>query len=288
MPDILPSADDLEALIRGAFLPILVILVVSVIVLRFARPLVRRVLTTIIGRSSTGPAPLTDQEVTRRVDTIESLVMSIVRVVVIGLALVLVLAVLNLTPVIAAAAIVIAAFVFAGQDIVKDYLTGAILLAEGEFFVGDVVSIGGVTGTVEEFTLRRTSLRDTEGTVHTVANGEIRLVSNLTRIYSIVNLDLGVAYGTDVGRAMSVVDRVGADLAADPAWAPRLLEPPTAVRVDALADSAVLIKVIGKVRAGEQWAVAGEIRKRVLAAFAAEGIDIPFPTSVVIERQAPV
>jgi small conductance mechanosensitive channel len=99
-----------------------------------------------------------------------------------------------------------------------------------------------------------------------------------------VNLDVNVAYDTDLDRAAKLIDRIGQDLKADPEWGPRLLELPKVVRVEALADSSVKLKVLGQVRPAEQWAVGGELRKRILAAFTKDGITIPFPHQVVVNR----
>jgi small conductance mechanosensitive channel len=200
------------------------------------------------------------------------------------IAILLVLVFFNLGPLIAVLSLALAAFAFAGQDIVRDYLTGFLILAENQYYKGDIVRIAGVSGTVEELTLRRTILRDLSGDVHVVANGEVRVSSNLTRRFSRVNLDVEVAYGTDLESAERVIAEVGRDLLADPAWRATILEPPTMLRVDALGDSGITIKVVGSVRAGEQWAVTGQLRTRLLRAFGEAGIEIPFPHRVVISR----
>jgi small conductance mechanosensitive channel len=147
-----------------------------------------------------------------------------------------------------------------------------------------VVRLAGVEGVVEDFSLRRTTLRDLDGTVHTVPNGQITVASNMTRLWARVNLDVGVAYDTDIDRAVEIIDRVGAELHADPEWGERMIEAPTVARVNALDDSAVTLKVLGQVRAAQQWAVTGELRKRILDAFGREGIEIPFPHRVIVSR----
>jgi small conductance mechanosensitive channel len=106
----------------------------------------------------------------------------------------------------------------------------------------------------------------------------------MTRLWARVNLDINVAYDTDLDRASEIIDRVGEDLQADAEWGERLLEPPKVVRVEALADSSVKLKVLGQVKAAEQWAVGGELRKRILGAFTQAGISIPFPHRVVVSR----
>jgi len=173
---------------------------------------------------------------------------------------------------------------FGAQTLVRDWLAGIFVVVENQYNEGDVVRIAGVEGTVEDFSLRRTTLRDLDGTVHTVPNGQIIVASNMTRLWARVNLDISVGYDTDVDRATNLINRVGEELHADPEWGPRLLEAPSVVRVSALADSAMTLKVLGQVQAAQQWAVAGELRKRILAAFARDGIEIPFPRRVIVNR----
>ena len=128
-------------------------------------------------------------------------------------------------------------------------------------------------------------LRDADGTLHIVSNGEIRIASNRTRGYGGINLDMPIAYDADVDRAMAIIGEVGTALAADPEWADRVIEAPEAVRVEAFGEVGMSIKVLGKVGAGEQWAVTGELRRRLLAAFAEAGIGLP-SRNVLVEHDA--
>lgn len=263
--------------VRDDLLPILLVLLAGLVILRFARRPIRAVLQRIFERQV---QPITGErlapaDVKKRVDTVETLAVSTLRLVVGALVVIIILAFLDLGPIIAAFGIVIAAIAFAGQDFVRDYLAGLVILLENQFYVGDVIQVGTVSGTVEDFTLRRTNLRDLDGTLHIVANGEIRIASNQTRGYGGVNLEIPVAYDTDVDRAMAIVAEVGAAMKADPEWADRVLEPPTALRVETLGDLGMSIKVVGKVRAGEQWNANGEVRRRILAAFTENHIDLP-------------
>src|SRR4029453_10112967 len=98
-------------------------------------------------------------------------------------------------------------------------LNGALILVENQFSKGDVVRLAGVAGTVEDFSLRRTTLRARDGIVHTVPNGEIKVASNLTRVWARINQDVTVAHGTDIDQAIAVVDEVGRAMLADPVWA---------------------------------------------------------------------
>jgi small conductance mechanosensitive channel len=118
-----------------------------------------------------------------------------------------------------------------------------------------------------------------------VPNGEILVASNLTRVWARINQDVTVAYGTDIDTATAVVDEVGREMAADPHWKRRVLEPPRVDRIAALAEYGVTLKILGTVRAPDQWAAAGELRKRLLAAFREHGIEIPRPQRVVLARE---
>jgi moderate conductance mechanosensitive channel len=135
---------------------------------------------------------------------------------------------------------------------------------------------------VEDFSLRRTTLRDLDGAVHSVPNGQITVASNLTRVWARVNMDIPIAYGTDIEEATRVINEVGEQLHTDPEWSARMLEAPSVVRVGALGDFGLSLKVLGQVHAAEQWSVAGELRKRILAAFAEQGIRIPATQRIVV------
>ena len=189
---------------------------------------------------------------------------------------------LDIAPAIAGLGVVGIAVGFGSQSLVRDYFNGSPILIENQFSRGDVISIAGVSGTVEEFSLRRTTIRDLDGIVHTVPNGEIKVASNRTRVWARINLDVTVAYGTDIERATIVVDEVGAEMAADPAWRRIVLEAPRVERVEALGEYGITLKVLGQVRATDQPAAAGELRRRLLVAFARHGIEIPKPQRVVL------
>ena len=190
----------------------------------------------------------------------------------------------QLGPLIAGAGVVGLAIGFGAQTLVKDVLGGVFILLENQYAAGDVVDIAGIGGSVQSVNLRRTVLRDIDGILHTVPNGDVRVSSNLTRSFARVNLDISVGYGEDLGRVRAVIDAAGAELAGDADWAERILEAPKVLRVNALADSGVELKVLGTVRPMKQWEVAGELRKRIKEAFDREGIEIPFPHRVLIVR----
>ena len=268
---------------------VLAIVIVAAVVIRLAHVFVGGIARALLNRENLeGTAQeLSSVELKKRTETIETLAVNVIRFFVVVIAGLMILQAgfnLDIGPAVAGLGIAGIAIGLGTQNLVRDYLNGALILIENQYARGDVVRIAGVSGKVEDFTLRRTTLRDQDGTVHTVPNGEITVASNLTRVWARVNQDVQVVYGTDIEKATAVVDRVGQLLLADPEWGPRILEAPKVERVSALGELGVTLKVVGTVRAAEQWAVGGELRKRLLAAFAENGIEIPQPQRVVLTQ----
>lgn len=184
---------------------------------------------------------------------------------------------MDITPILTGAGIGGLAFGFGAQNLVRDVISGFFLILENQVRVGDVVSVNGKSGLVEAVRLRTIVLRGLDGTVHTVPNGAINEVSNLTKDFSYYLADIGVAYKENVDRVMEVLTQVGAELQRDPAYAESILEPLEILGVDALADSAVVIKVRIKTVPLQQWKVGREMMHRIKKAFDTQGIEIPFP-----------
>ncbi|MBU1036743.1 mechanosensitive ion channel family protein [Patescibacteria group bacterium] len=187
----------------------------------------------------------------------------------------------NIGPLLAAAGIAGLAFGFGGQYLIRDIISGFFLILENQYRVGDIVCFDDTCGLVEDVTLRMTTLRDLDGTVHHIPHGEVKKVSNLSKYFARVNLDLGVSYNTDLEKVIAVVDRVGKELAEDSTWKELIIKPPAFLRVDDFADSAVIIKILGETKPLKQWEVTGELRKRLKIAFDQEKIEIPFPQRVI-------
>ena len=289
MPDLgKPPWSTLVEVLRDYALPILLVLVVAVVLLRASRLFVHGIFKTLMDREATeGTAQeLSAVELKKRMDTLDGLGGAVIRFFIVIIAGLMILRAfgLDIGPAVAGLGVVGVAVGFGAQHLVRDYLNGALILIENQFSKGDVIRAAGVSGTVEDFSLRRTTLRDLDGVVHTVPNGEISVASNLTRVWSRINQDVVVAYGTDIDEAIKVVDEVGRSLADDPEWKRRVLEPPKVDRVAALGEYGVTLKILGTVRAPDQWAAAGELRKRLLAAFKEHGIEIPRPQRVVLSR----
>ncbi len=195
---------------------------------------------------------------------------------------------INIGPLLAGAGIAGVALGFGAQSMVEDFLAGFFILAENQYRVGDVVELNQtVSGVVERVTLRETVLRDLDGMVHHVPNGEIKVATNMTMEYANVNLDMGVGYDTDIEKLEKVINDVGKLLSEDSDWQDDILEPPQMLRVDDFADSAIIVKITGKTKPMKQWSITGELRKRLKIAFDKNGIEIPFPQRVIHEAPKP-
>jgi moderate conductance mechanosensitive channel len=222
---------------------------------------------------------VTREERIKRAKTLSGVLTGAIGIFMFGLTVFMILAELDIdiAPLLASAGVLGIAIGFGAQSIIKDTLNGLFILLEGQFNTGDVVKIAGVSGGVEDLNLRRTILRDLDGIVHIIPNGQITTVSNYTHEWARVNLNVPVAYSTDLDKAAAVINRVGRELADDPEFSPMIISAPQVLRVDKFADSAIEIKVLGDVHPMKQWPVTGELRRRLKKAFDEAGIEIPFP-----------
>jgi small conductance mechanosensitive channel len=184
---------------------------------------------------------------------------------------------ISIAPILATAGVAGIAIGFGAQTLVRDYFAGLFLLVEDQIRQGDVVQIAGCCGLVEEVTLRYVRLRDFDGHVHFVPNGEIKIVTNRTRDYAQSVIEVGVAYREDADEALAVMREVGREMRADPAWSARILDDVELIGVERWADSAVVLRCRMKVVAIEQWNVRREFLRRLKIAYDARGIEIPFP-----------
>lgn len=184
-------------------------------------------------------------------------------------------------PMIAAAGIFGLAFGFGGQYLIRDIITGLFIIMENQYRIGDLVTLENVSGIVEEISLRKTTLRDIDGTVHHVPHGEIKTVSNLTKDYSIVIVEVGVSYKSDLDFVISVINTTGLELAEDLNWKVLIRKPIQFLRVNDFGESAIIMRMSGEAKVGERLTVAGEFRKRLKTAFDKEKIEIPFKQVVV-------
>jgi small conductance mechanosensitive channel len=182
---------------------------------------------------------------------------------------------INIMPLLTGAGIVGLAVGFGAQTLVKDYIAGFFLLLEDQVRVGDVAVLNGIGGLVEQINLRTTVLRDLEGVVHVIPNGEIRTLANRTKDYSYALLDLSIDYDADVDAAIAAMERTAEALRQDPMFSPSILEPLEVLGVNDIQGPTVVIRARFKTIPLQQWAVARAFRKRVKNEFVAAGIRIP-------------
>ena len=192
----------------------------------------------------------------------------------------------DITPVLTGAGIIGLAVGFGAQTLVKDIISGLFLIAEDQVRIGDVVQINGIGGAVEQINLRTIVLRDVEGVVHAISNGEIRTLANRSKDFSYYVIDIGVAYDDDTDRIVEVVREAARELMQDPAYAAAILEPLEVMGVDAFKPSEVTLRFRIKTLPLKQWDVGRELRRRIKKAFDARGIRIPGPQMQITMRQS--
>jgi small-conductance mechanosensitive channel len=272
---------DVPASVSGALDALLVvglIAVIAYVALRFASLAVSLLVSRLLDREALeGTAQeLSAIEIEKRRTTLVGLSDRLLRFFVVAIALLMALGELgfDIGPAVAGLGVVGIAVGFGAQSLVRDYLAGAYILIENHYAKGDTVTIAAVTGIVEDFTLRRTTLRAEDGTVHVVPNGLIGVTSNLTRVWARITLNITVGPGTNLDRAASVVDAVGRGMAEHEGWRRRLLETPRVERLEALTVDGPTLRIGCTVRAAERWAAAGELRRRVFDGLRAAGIEV--------------
>ena len=272
---LLQSAQDLWAQLGGATMIALRITLIAIaawVIVGVAH----RAIRTFRERLS---ARMDDREAVKRAETLGRAARYLVSVVVTLITAILILSELgvSIAPILGAAGVVGLAIGFGAQSLVKDYFAGFFILLENQIRQGDVVKLGDHAGGVEEITLRYVRLRDYDGNVHFVPNGSITTVVNMTRGFANAVMDVGVAYREDVDEVMAVVKQVGAELRADPDFAPRILGDLEMAGVERLDDSAVVLRCRLRCAPSEQWGVKREFLRRVKRAFDTRGIEIPYP-----------
>lgn len=215
----------------------------------------------------------------KRLNTLSMVLRYIVTTVILAITVVEILHELGISiaPVLAAAGVVGLAVGFGAQSLVKDYFNGFFLLLENQIRKDDVVEIADKAGLVEEITLRYIKMRDYEGNVHYVPNGQITTVTNRSRDFAYAVMDIRVAYDENIAKVMQIMHEVGTAITMDETLKEKVLDRLDIAGVDSLAESAVIIRCRIKVKPLEQWTIKREYLKRIKNAFDAAGIDIPFP-----------
>jgi small-conductance mechanosensitive channel len=238
-----------------------------------------------LGQPQPGALSVSEQ----RTRTLVSLLRSVGRAIVFVIFLFMLMSAvgLDLGPLLAGAGVVGLAISFGAQSLVKDVISGLFILIENQFGVGDVIRIEGVSGAVERMTLRVVALRDVHGVVHIVPNGQITKVSNLTRTWARVVLDVGVAYKENTDHVADVMRAVGQELWEDEEWKPLLVEVPEVPGIENFDSGSVTIRMTAKTLPLKQWDVARELRRRLKRRFEEENIETPVAQTLLWERNEP-
>jgi small-conductance mechanosensitive channel len=259
---------------------IIIILVVGIILWFILRQTLPPLMNRIIGRPQKGESK---EGIRKRTTTLQGVFMGLGRVIIILLVVFMILSELNVSigPILAGFGVAGIAVGFGAQYLIRDLIAGIFILMENQYRVGDVAKVADVTGLVEEINLRKTVLRDLDGIVHHVPNGEVRVASNYSRHFARVNLNISVSYGTDLDYAIEVINRICKEMAEEEKWSKLFRSVPQVIRVDSLGDSGIDLKIVGDVKPLEQWNIMGQLRLRIKREFDKLGIEIPWPHTKV-------
>ncbi len=265
---------------------VIVIIAIAVVVFLICRPIIRSVIKGIVSHRMAGED---ETDIQQRTDTLSSILVKIAGIIILIIAVITILPEfgVNITTLIAFIGVGGLAIAFAAQSLIRDFIAGFFILLEDHYSIGDVVSIAGVAGVVEDISLRRTVLRDLDGNVHSVPNGKVELSTNMTKKYSRVNLNVSVGYGENLKHVIDTINRICQEMAEDPQWKDDFITTPSVLRVDNLGDSGIDIKILGDTKPAKQWAIMGELRLRLKDEFDREGIEIPWPHTKVYFGNAP-
>jgi len=253
---------------------IILILLIAFLLIKLSAIISSRVFKTVVRHKKQK-----DDEFKKRAETLQSILHFVFSLIIWITAAVIILdeVGVNIGPILAAAGVLGLAVGFGAQSLVKDIISGFFIFLEDQIRVGDVVDVGGKSGVVERMNLRMTILRDLAGNVHFVPNGEITVVTNMTKGYSRYVFDIGVAYRENVDEVIKIMQQVDEELRNDPDFETDILEPLEILGLDEFADSAVIIKARTMTKPIKQWRVAREFKRRLKKAFDERNIEIPFP-----------
>lgn len=257
---------------------ILVIIVVFIVLLRGQKYIIQRVRTIAINRATKDENTDT-HEATKRIDTLAGIIHGVGKILLWTIFLLILLSKININigPILASAGIVGLAVGFGAQELVRDFISGFFILLEDQLRTGDYAIINGTTGLVERIELRTITLRDLSGVVHIFQNGKIDTLSNMTKEWSAIVLEIGVAYKENIDYVMQVMREVGKELKNHDEYGQYMLDDVDILGLDDFADSSVVIKATIKTKPMHQWRIKREYQRLLKIAFDAKGIEIPFP-----------
>jgi small conductance mechanosensitive channel len=228
--------------------------------------------------------PLQTAEAKKRAHTLGNILRHALLIAISFVAILMILGELGiqLGPLLATAGVGAVAIGFGAQSLVKDVISGFFIILENQYRIGDAIEVAGVSGLVESVSLRKTVLRDLEGKVHTIPNGEIKVVSNLSKEWSRTVLDVGISYREDVDKIIDLLSQIGRELQVEEPYKSAILEPLQILAIEQFGESQLVIRMMVKTAPLKQWDVGRELRKRIKKRFDEKGIQIPFPHRVVL------
>lgn len=263
--------------------PITLILILAYIARRFGDMALGGLIRRTVRYRAHGD--LSEEDIKKRQDTLIIMSSTVLRVLVwlvAGFSLVNVLfaPTIDLAPLLAGASVLGVALGFGAQTLIKDFISGLFIILENQYRVGDVVEIDGASGTVEQITIRSTILRDNDGSVHYVPNGNITHAVNRTMGFAKVNVVVTVKPDTDVDKLADIINELGQKLIQEEKWKDKILEAPRFQSIGSFSETALEVKIVTKTQPSAQWSVMAELRKRLLAVVKKQGITLNLPEVV--------
>ncbi|MDQ3548777.1 MAG: mechanosensitive ion channel family protein [Chloroflexota bacterium] len=280
------TRDDVVDRLRGhlggvvqATISVVIVVVVAIVILRVLRTFVKRIVERVLSASDQPP-----RELRQKAQTLANVIESTGRLVVFIIAGMMVLSTLGLEigPLIASAGIAGLAIGLGAQSLIKDTINGFFILMENQYAVGDVITVGASSGTVEEVSLRRTVLRAVNGAQVVIPNGEIRTVENQSKGWSRAVIDIETATNVDDSRVLVLLHELLDTIQTDPVIGSKILEPPQILGISAISVTVVTFRVLVKTEPLQQWMVERELRLRIRQTFIENGIAMPVLTSATI------
>lgn len=264
------------------FISILILILLLIVTLRVSTALINRLKGVLLKRMVYREEE-PDMEAEKRLNTLMGVLRKIISVVVWTIFIMIFLEKININiiPILSAAGIVGLAVGFGAQELVRDFISGFFILLEDGIRAGDVVTLNGTTGTVEKMELRTITLRDSMGVVHIFQNGKVNTISNMTKGWSAVRFDIGVAYKENLAKVMDVMQQVGDEMYAEDEYKTNMLASVEVSGLNNFGDSALEIRARIRTRPGKQWGIGREYRKRLKEAFDTHNIEIPFPHQTI-------
>lgn len=260
------------------FLSIVILIILLIVILRVSSTLVNNLKGVLIKRMAyRSEEP--DLEVEKRLNTLMGILRKTLRVVIWSIFGMIFLGKINIdiAPILAGAGIIGLAVGFGSQELVRDFLAGFFILLEDGIRSGDVVTLNGTSGKVEKIELRTITLRDSSGVVHIFQNGKINTISNMTKGWSAMVFNIGVAYREDISQVMQLMQEVGDGMFAEEKYRVKMLDTMEVSGLNDFGDSALVIRGRIRTKPGEQWGIGREYRKRLKETFDVHNIEIPFP-----------